>query len=170
MRKSILKTNLMRPRTLLFVLAVSVLVRSSANAAAVEGTYARVALNEGTGEYQLQLKERSWSLAGAIGMPVDAPQASDGNDAAGKFVQLSFDSGNRSNLIRAYQDRPIILFSYTLKDAVTQQPPARFLISRQSLRACTSSAIRTKSSPGRRMARRWKPARLGCCLMTRPKR
>jgi hypothetical protein len=57
---------------------------------------------------------------------MQATQRSEASDALGKYAQLSFEftaATKMSGSIRAYQDRALILFSYTLNDAVTSQPP-----------------------------------------------
>jgi hypothetical protein len=68
------------------------------------------------GGYSVAIPEMSWNFSGNIGVPLRNLQTSGSADAAGAYIETSFDfdsGGLRHAAIRSYQDHPAVLFTVT---------------------------------------------------------
>lgn len=75
---------------------------------------------DGNGSYSIATKSPSWTFGGALGTALSRVKSSSGKDRIGSYVQATFDwtSGvPLSGSIRAYQASPVVLFSYTARQA-----------------------------------------------------
>lgn len=87
-----------------------------------------VRLDEGTGLYEITVREPEWIFGGALSGPVTNASTHTGVDRIGPYQEITFSwIGGAMPLagsIRLYNDRPLILFSDTCRLASEVAPPA----------------------------------------------
>ena len=96
----------------------------------VEGAHGIVAtIDEVSGRYEVRSKEPNWIFAGTLGAAASDVSAKDGQDRLGAFRELSFRWRDRVALkgsIRAYVDRPVLLFGITSGEPTPDAAVIRF--------------------------------------------
>ena len=75
-----------------------------------------VSVND-TGSFEVTSRAPAWTFSGAIVSPLTAVTTKAGRDRAGSYREVEFryaaaDGGPRRAAIRAYRDRPVILFTH----------------------------------------------------------
>jgi len=122
----------MNRRNLCFVLVVLVsgMARRPAALAASQGITgpggATVTVDDSSGTYLVALTNPPWELSGNLQQPLQNLKKVGGSDGIGKYTELTFDWPSpvaTSAVIRAYSEKPLLQFCYTLHVAVTTQPP-----------------------------------------------
>lgn len=75
------------------------------------------------GHYDIEAGSAGWKFSGDSGDANGTLAEHAGRDALGGFQELSFDTGDFSRTIRAYVDRPVVLFGITTVKALSGELP-----------------------------------------------
>jgi hypothetical protein len=85
-----------------------------------------VHLNEATGEYRVEATHPAWAFSGNLGSPAVSVRTSTNRDRFGAYRQIAFAWQSAQTplegSIRLYQERPVLLFSYTYVRAASPAP------------------------------------------------
>jgi hypothetical protein len=79
-----------------------------------------------SGSYDVTFAAPAWRFGGEIGLPLANLRVSNGSDGIGAYAEIAFDYAldtTRHAGIRAYQDRPAVLFSVEYQDAAVNAAP-----------------------------------------------
>lgn len=88
-----------------------------------------VAVEPQSGRYEVRSRQAGWTFAGRLGGAASNVASKDGRDELGAFRELSFrwrEGATLRGSIRAYIDRPLVLFSITLDEPVSRTAVVRF--------------------------------------------
>jgi hypothetical protein len=81
------------------------------------------------GNYTVQSSAPAWTFSGKIAHPLKNAETSSGKDSAGRYQRISFNWMEGASLmsgeIRLYDEKPLVLFSDTRRDA-GERPPLPF--------------------------------------------
>jgi len=125
--------NLLPPplivKTLATLLALHLSLPAFAGELSVSDGWVKLAWEEKSGDYQIVCRDPNWALAGKLPSASAPATITQGADALGAYSQVNFSWLNgalpMTGGIRAYQDKPLLLFSDTC-GAATANPPAPF--------------------------------------------
>jgi hypothetical protein len=87
------------------------------------------AIDPQSGRYEVHSEQANWTFAGRLGGAASGVATKDGQDRLGAFRELSFRWKARVALrgsIRAYADRPVVLFGITADEPVSNAAVVRF--------------------------------------------
>jgi hypothetical protein len=87
------------------------------------------AIEPQSGRYLVRSEQAGWTFAGKLGGPASEVVTKDGQDRLGAFRELSFRWRNRVGLrggIRTYIDRPVLLFTITSEEPISDASQVRF--------------------------------------------
>jgi hypothetical protein len=116
-------------RALLIALTLSALPCHAADQA-IEGARGVVAsIDQASGRYEVRSRELNWTFTGQLGDSASNLSISNGQDRLGAYRELHFDWRQRvplSGTIRTYISRPVVLFSVTSKEPLSDAAAIRF--------------------------------------------
>jgi hypothetical protein len=116
-------------RALLIALTLSALPCHAADQA-IEGARGVVAsIDQASGRYEVRSRELNWTFTGQLGDSASNLSISNGQDRLGAYRELHFDWRQRvplSGTIRTYISRPVVLFSVTSKEPLSDAAAMRF--------------------------------------------
>jgi hypothetical protein len=114
---------------LLIALTLSALPCHAADQA-IEGARGVVAtMDPASGRYEVRSRELNWAFTGRLGYSASNLSISNGQDRLGAYRELHFDWRHPlalSGTIRTYSDRPVVLFSVTSKEPLSDGTAIRF--------------------------------------------
>jgi hypothetical protein len=115
--------------SLLFALALSALP-CHAEGPTIHGFHGIVAtLEQKSGRYEIRSQELDWVFAGTLGRAASDVSVRDGEDPLGSYQELQFRWRQPAALtgsIRAYIDRPVLLFGVTSEEPISDMAAIRF--------------------------------------------
>ncbi len=115
--------NPFKPYALLPVLALAPLSAARAASLPTSGTGLSVSVDEKSGTYTVASQNPAWNFTGSVGSGLTNVRSNKGQDKLGGFHELSFKwktDGPFQGAIREYDTRPLVRFTLTLPQAVTQ--------------------------------------------------
>jgi len=78
---------------------------------------------DNSGHYDIEAGSVGWKFSGDSGVASGTLDEHAGRDVLGAFQEVKFDAGGFSRTIRAYADRPVVLFGITTIKALSDEVP-----------------------------------------------
>jgi hypothetical protein len=119
----------LRRAPLLIALTLSAVLCHAADQAIAGAHGIEAAINPASGRYQVRSRELHWTFTGQLGGSASNLSIKSGRDRLGAYRELSFSWRRQVPLngsIRTYISRPVILFSVTSKEPISDAAAIRF--------------------------------------------